>query len=83
MEIDENGKRRVRFTPIAAADTKEAMEQLIFAYIDARDNPRINKLLLTPCVILDFLCIHPFSDDHVIIRTKLEKPSKINGLALI
>ena len=26
---------------------------------------------------------HPFRDDHVIIRTKLEKPSKINGLALI
>ena len=27
--------------------------------------------------------IHIFGDDHVIIRTKLEKPSKINGLALI
>ena len=26
---------------------------------------------------------HPFRDDHVIIMTKLEKPSKINGLALI
>ena len=26
---------------------------------------------------------HSFLDDHVIIRTKLEKPSKINGLALI
>lgn len=26
--------------------------------------------------------IHPFQDD-VIIRTKLEKPSKIKGLALI
>ena len=27
--------------------------------------------------------VHPFRDDHVIIRTKLEKPSKIKGLALI
>ena len=26
-----------------------------------------------------FEYIHPFQDDHVIIRTKLEKPSKING----
>ena len=26
---------------------------------------------------------NPFLDDHVIIRTKLEKPSKIKGLALI
>ncbi len=37
--------------------------------------------------VSDFLLalwsIHPFRDDHVIIRTKLEKPSKINGLALI
>lgn len=32
---------------------------------------------------LDFVRIHPFMDDHVIIRTKLEKPSKIKGLALI
>ena len=31
----------------------------------------------------DIWQIHPFCDDHVIIRTKLEKPSKINGLALI
>ena len=30
-----------------------------------------------------FELIHPFQDDHVIIRTKLEKPSKIKGLALI
>jgi len=31
----------------------------------------------------DLNALHPFRDDHVIIRTKLEKPSKINGLALI
>ena len=31
----------------------------------------------------EFVLIHPFTDDHVIIRTKLEKPSKIKGLALI
>lgn len=37
--------------------------------------------------ILDFHVkferIHPFQDDHVMIRTKLDKPSKIKGLALI
>lgn len=43
---------------------KEAMQQLVLAYMDARDNPKINKLLLIPCVILDFLCIHPFSDGN-------------------
>ena len=64
LEIDENGRRKVRFTPIPASETKDAMEQMILAYIEARDNPRVNKLLLIPCVILDFLCIHPFSDGN-------------------
>lgn len=64
LEIDENGRRKVRFTPIPAAETKDAMEQMILAYMEARDNPRVNKLLLIPCVILDFLCIHPFSDGN-------------------
>ena len=64
MEIDERGRRRVRFTPVSAADTGEAMQQLVLAYMDARDNPKINKLLLIPCVILDFLCIHPFNDGN-------------------
>ena len=64
MEMDGSGKRRVRFTPVSASETKEAMEQLVLAYMDARDNPRINKLLLIPCVVLDFLCIHPFSDGN-------------------
>lgn len=31
----------------------------------------------------EFVRIHPFIDGDVIIRTKLEKPSKIKGLALI
>lgn len=63
-EIDEYGRRRVRFSPVPAAQTREAMEQLILAYLDARDDAGINKLLLTPCVILDFLCIHPFADGN-------------------
>ena len=64
MEIDETGRRRVRFTPVPASETEEAMQQLVLAYIEARDNPKVNKLLLIPCVILDFLCIHPFEDGN-------------------
>ncbi len=29
MEVDASGKRKIRFTPVTAKDTKEAMEQLI------------------------------------------------------
>lgn len=64
MEIDESGTRSVRFTPIASGETPIAMEQLVLAYIDARSNYSINQLLLIPCFILDFLCIHPFSDGN-------------------
>lgn len=64
MEVKADGTRCVRFTPVLASETKASMEQLILAYIDARDNSNINQLLLIPCVVLDFLCIHPFSDGN-------------------
>lgn len=64
LEIDNDGNRRVRFRPIPAIETSKAMEQLELAYMDARSNSNINQLLLIPCVILDFLCIHPFRDGN-------------------
>jgi Fic family protein len=64
MDVDASGARRVRFEPTPADETAETMEQLIFAYMDARDNSAVNRLLLIPCFILDFLCIHPFSDGN-------------------
>ena len=59
-----DGRRVVRFAPTPAKETADAMQQLTLAYRIARDNPAINKLLLIPCVILDFLCVHPFSDGN-------------------
>lgn len=63
-ETDANGKRSVRFHPIPASETPDAMEQLELAYLEARSDMNINPLLLIPCVILDFLCIHPFRDGN-------------------
>ena len=64
LEVDADGNRRVRFRPTSAADTPKAMEQLELAYLAARDDANINQLLLIPCVILDFLCIHPFRNGN-------------------
>ena len=64
LEVDTNGRQRVRFRPVPASETPEAMEQLELAYLAARSNANINQLLLIPCVILDFLCIHPFRDGN-------------------
>ena len=64
LEVDNDGNRRVRFRPTPAREVKQAMEQLELAYLDARSDANINQLLLIPCVILDFLCIHPFRDGN-------------------
>lgn len=64
LEVDADGSRCVRFRPVSARETEAAMEQLELAYLDARSNTNINQLLLIPCVILDFLCVHPFRDGN-------------------
>lgn len=64
LEVDASGNRKVRFSPTPAAETEAAMEQLELAYLEADSDAGINPLLLSPCVILDFLCIHPFRDGN-------------------
>lgn len=64
IEEDKQGNRKVRFKPLDAKQTPDAMEQLVLAYQEACNNSNINQLLLIPCVILDFLCIHPFRDGN-------------------
>lgn len=64
IEEDKEGNRKIRYKPVSAKETPKAMEQLVLAYMDASNNSNINQLLLIPCVILDFLCIHPFKDGN-------------------
>jgi len=64
IAIDAFGNRTIRFAPVPAIETPFAMEQLILAYMDARQNSNINQLFLIPCFILDFLCVHPFDDGN-------------------
>ena len=59
-----DGTTKVRFRPVKASETEKAMEELVYAYMEARDDSEVNPLLLIPCVILDFLCIHPFQDGN-------------------
>ena len=59
-----NGKSHVVFVPTPPKDVKESMEQALLAYNEAIHDPEINPLLLIPCFILDFLCIHPFDDGN-------------------
>ena len=56
--------KRVIFTPTKAKDVNKAMKDFCLAYQVARDDYEIPALLLIPCVIVDFLSIHPFSDGN-------------------
>lgn len=64
QERDDQGRITVRFMPVRAKETPDAMEQLILAYHEGKQNSAVNGLLLTACVIVDFLCIHPFRDGN-------------------
>lgn len=59
-----DGTRRVRFTPPPADETENHMRQLLLAYKSAIQDASIPFLILVPCFILDFLCIHPFQDGN-------------------
>lgn len=63
FSTDGKGRTEIAYLPVPASETAEAMEQLSFAYMAARDEG-CEPLLLIPCVILDFLCIHPFADGN-------------------
>ena len=59
-----DGARSVRFEPVPALETPEAMESLCSALNDALSDPEMDALLLIPMFILDFLRIHPFNDGN-------------------
>ena len=62
-EIDVNGNRSIRFQPVEAWQTPEAINNICEAYNDAL-NDGIDPLLIMPMFILDFLCVHPFNDGN-------------------
>lgn len=59
-----DGTKRVRFQPLAAWETPEAMTALCRVYRESASDPELDSLLLIPMFVLDFLCIHPFSDGN-------------------
>lgn len=63
-EEDSKGNKFVRFKPVPAWETPEAMEQLCKAFDEAVSREQIEPLVLIPMFVLDFLCIHPFNDGN-------------------
>lgn len=63
-ETDTQGNKSVRFQPLPAWETPEAMDDLCRAYEEAVGQGEMDPLLLIPMFVLDFLCIHPFNDGN-------------------
>lgn len=59
-----DGTKRIRFSPLAPHLTEDGMRDLHTDYHEAVKAGTWDPLLLIPFYILDFLCIHPFSDGN-------------------
>ena len=63
-EGDAQGNKTIRFQPMSAWETPEAVERLCRAYNDLCNSGQYDPLLMIPVFVLDFLCIHPFNDGN-------------------
>ena len=66
-EIDmvlENGEKVVLFRPLEPYETPDAINMICEKYQDALDKELVDELIMIPCFLLDFLCIHPFNDGN-------------------
>lgn len=63
-EVDRFGNKSIRFQPVQAWQTADAIQSLCNDYAKMVNEKEIDMLLLMPMFILDFLCIHPFDDGN-------------------
>lgn len=64
VELRPGAAPRVRFRPVAASQTRKAMEELCRAYQATVEQRIVPPLVATAALVLDFLCIHPFRDGN-------------------
>jgi Fic family protein len=56
--------KKIRFRPVSAILTPQAMDTLAKTYKEAINQHHKEPLIVIPLTILDFLCIHPFTDGN-------------------
>lgn len=62
--IGADGTKQTIFQPLSPLETPDAIASICENYRLALGRETVDVLLLIPCFILDFLCIHPFSDGN-------------------
>uniref|UniRef100_UPI00402A00CD Fic family protein n=1 Tax=Lachnospira eligens TaxID=39485 RepID=UPI00402A00CD len=63
-EQDAEGNKSVRFRPMPAWETPEAIEKICQSYDEALNSENIDALIIIPMFVLDFLCVNPFNDGN-------------------
>jgi len=64
IEVSPDGRREVRFRPVEPEKVSSAIEELCLGYRHSIDQQKVTPLLALACLVLDFLCIHPFRDGN-------------------
>jgi Fic family protein len=64
VETRPNGTEVIRFRPVPAHLTPGAMDELHDRFNRVWEDDAVDRLLLIPTYVLDFLCIHPFRDGN-------------------
>ncbi|MBI2350465.1 MAG: Fic family protein [Deltaproteobacteria bacterium] len=64
IEVYPNGHREVRFRPVEPEKVLSAVEELCLGYRHSIEQQKVTPFLAMACLVLDFLCIHPFRDGN-------------------
>lgn len=64
VDVLPDGTHRLRFSPVAPHVVDTAMNELVTGYQSLVSGGQVDALIAVPAFVLDFLCIHPFSDGN-------------------
>ncbi len=59
-----NGEKVVLFKPLEPFETPDAVATICEKFQNTLEKGEVDPLILIPCFIVDFLCIHPFNDGN-------------------
>ncbi|NTW29032.1 MAG: Fic family protein [Coriobacteriia bacterium] len=64
VNVLSDGTHRLRFSPVAPHLVDTSMTDLITGYHSVMSRGQVDSLIAVPAFVLDFLCIHSFSDGN-------------------
>jgi Fic family protein len=64
VDVLADGTHRLRFSPVAPYLVDTAIGDLVAGYHSVMSEGQVDSLIAVPAFVLDFLCIHPFSDGN-------------------